>query len=89
MTYYIVFNEWNYPTESGREFVGDFDSRLDAEFAAKSETDKEEDNFFKVNGSVSKGPMVDEDMNCLGYILTPTEHRLNHFFRSVIIEREV
>ena len=23
MEYYIVINEWNYPTESGREFIGD------------------------------------------------------------------
>jgi len=89
MTYYIVFNEWNYPTESGREFVGDFDSSMDAEFAALSECSKEEHNFLKVNGSVAKGPMADEDMNCLGYILTPSESGLHHFFRSVIIEREV
>ena len=27
MKYYIVVNEWKYPTETGREIVGDFDIR--------------------------------------------------------------
>ena len=94
MTYYIVFNEWNYPTESGREFIGDYDTRLDAEFAAKSECDNEEDNFLEVNnGEIYReacGPTMDEDFNCTGYVLNSSQDEtMNHFFRSIIIKREV
>ena len=94
MTYYIVMNEWNYPTESGREFVGDFDSSMDAEFAAMSECNREEDNFLEVNnGEIYReacGAVVDADLNCIGYILCSSQHEEeNMFFRSIIIKREV
>ena len=31
MIYYLVLNEWNYPFESGREILGDFDTLEEAE----------------------------------------------------------
>ena len=94
MEYYIVFNEWNYPTESGREFIGDFDSPLDAEFASKSEYYKEEDNFLEVNnGEIHReacGRCIDAYGDCIGYVLHSSQDESEDmFFRSVIIKRKV
>ena len=90
MTYYIVFNEWNYPTESGREFVGDFDSREEADWASAFEVVEEEPNFLKVNKTSYDVTIVDDKGYCAGHILSPTEDRFSeYFFRSVIIERKV
>lgn len=44
--YYIVSEEWLYPTESGRDLVGDFDTYEDALLAAKQKCEEEVYNFM-------------------------------------------
>ena len=91
MEYYIVINEWNYPTNSGREFLGDYDIESEAEDIAKQEYEKEYDNFLdNVDGDIwneGSGRMVNEYMDCEGYVLRSNQKEL--FFRSIIIKREV
>lgn len=94
MEYYIVMNEWNYPTELGREFIGDFDDAQDAEYHAKDECEREYDNFLSnTNGEYyreASGRMVDAYGNCEGYILhSSKDESEDFFFRSIIIKREV
>ena len=86
MEYYIVFNEWHYPNEDGRDFVGDFDSSMDAEFAAMSECRSEADDFYEyVEKKAVVTPITDADYNCTGYQLSSC----GYFFRSIIIKREI
>ena len=90
MEYYIVVNEWNYPTESGRVIIGDVDDALEAEAIAKEEYEKEYNNFLdNVSGDIWNegcGRLVNEYMDCVGYTLRSTDGEL--FFRSTIIKRE-
>lgn len=93
MEYYIVINEWNYPTESGREFIDDFDTIQEAETCAESECDKELDNFIEACGDYYRegsGRTVNEYLDCIGYELnSSSDENNNYFFRSAIIMREV
>ena len=93
MKYYIVMNEWNYPTESGRDFVGDFDTRHEAVLAAGEEYDKEFDNFQTVTNGLYReacGVFNNDDGSIAGYALHSSQWENEDFmFRSVIIEREV
>lgn len=93
MEYYIVFNEWHYPTNDGRVFIGDFDSCMDAETATRIECMKELRNFQNNCGGYYKegsGRTVDEYLDCLGYQLNSSaDETKNFFFRSVIIKREI
>lgn len=45
MRYFIVHEEWNYPTESGREFVDDFDTYDKALAKAMQLCEDEMQNF--------------------------------------------
>ena len=47
--YYIVFTEWNYPTESGRELIDTYDSLIEAEESVKRVGEQEYNNFLDVN----------------------------------------
>lgn len=93
MKYFIVMNEWNYPNESGREYVGDYDTRQDAMNAAYNEYCDEEFNFLdNTDGDMYReacGQTYDEQFQQSGweYNSFPNETE-NFFFRSVIIERE-
>ena len=91
MTYYIVMNEWLYPTESGREFIGDYDTLAIAREQAKFEYTNEIDNFLDVNGEIyTQGETVNSKGECEGYIICSSQYEEeNMFFRSVIIKREV
>lgn len=91
MQYYILINEWNYPTESGREFIGDFDDIEDAEYHAKDECDRELDNFQNACGDYHRdGSGKFYDGSCSGYVMNSSQDETaNFFFRSVIIKREV
>ena len=94
MTYYLVLIEWNYPFESGYDYIGDFNDVQDAERCAKDEYDREYENFLDVTtGEIyeeASGRMCDAYGNCEGYILhsSPNENE-DFFFRSIIITREV
>lgn len=86
MEYFIVINEWNYPVESGREIVEDFDDIESAIYQTKSECAIELETFEKVcNGHCKFGKMVDNYGNTIGFILRKDDF----FFRSVIIKREI
>lgn len=90
MEYYIVMNEWKYPDDSGREFIGDFDSCLDAEYASKSECAKELDSFDAAFGDheILKG--FDSYSEPIGYSLKSSLKEFNEFyFKSSIIKREL
>ena len=53
MIYYLVLNEWNYPFESGREFLGDFDTLEEAEQTCKEQYESEIDTFLEAtNGEI-------------------------------------
>ena len=91
MKYFIVTQEWLYPTESGRDLVGDFDTLEEALEVAKELYEEERDNFLKVNKTICNmlsGPIM-EDEGIRGYILNSTYKPTNSFFRTVVIEREV
>ena len=87
-------NEWQYPTESGRCFVGDYDTLEEALDACKEEYELEEENFIDINnGEIYReacGMTNNSNLISTGYVLnsSPDETR-NMFFRSVIIEREI
>ena len=94
MKYYIVVNEWKYPTETGREIVGDFDTPEDALYACRTAFSNEYSNFVKVNdGQVyheASDLVVDDELQPLGYYLCSSPHEEeNMFFRSMIITREI
>jgi len=94
MIYYIVVNEWNYPTESGRDIIGDFDTIEEAEKVAYSQCSQEMENFAVVNHNEfyeqGSGKIVGEDGECRGYILNSSPHEeLNMTFQSIIIKREL
>ena len=80
MKYYIVFNEWNYPTESGREYIGDYDTREEAEW----------ENFLKVNGDIyreASGLYHNNDGTVAGYMIHSSQYEEEDmYFRSYIIE---
>jgi hypothetical protein len=92
--YYIVVNEWNYETNSGREIIGDYDTREEAEQVAKEEYEKEYDNFLdNTNGEIYRaacGKVVNSKGECIGYELVMSEDEtLNIHFTTVIIERDI
>ena len=90
MKYYIVVNEWNYPTESGRDFVGDYDTREEAEAEVTIQGDKELENFQEVTGdlySEASGLFHDAHLNIWGYALHSSQYESEDFyFVSRIIE---
>ena len=87
MEYYIVMNEWHYPTNTGRMFVGDFDELTDAHYATKVECTKELRNSQRLLNAL--GMYLASYENDEGYILKPSDSALNYYFRSVIIKREM
>lgn len=98
MKYYIVVIEWNYPTESGRDIIDDFDTIEMARRVAKEQVDKEYDNFLEVNdGHLGiHGPLLDDNHEIEGYGLNTEEDHIlvqldnadNMYFRSRIIEMD-
>ena len=85
MKYYVVINEWNYPTESGRSFIGDYDSKEEAFYVSEEEYNEEYNNFLEVNkGKIyHKTSGRSED----GYILNSSEFKeKNMYFLSRVIE---
>ena len=90
MKYYIVFNEWNYPTESGREYVGDYDTREEAETVVTTQGMDEWDNLLKVNNDIyreASGLYHNNDGTVAGYMIHSSQYEEEDmYFRSYIIE---
>ena len=94
MEYYILVNEWNYPTESGRDIIGDFDTREEAAQEAESQYKAEYDNFLDVNHGEIYQMACGKDVNHLGETIGYSLHSSSieeedFFFQSVIIKRYV
>lgn len=91
MKYYIVMNEWLYPTESGREYIDDYDTLAIASVMAKFQYEKELPNFLEVNSEIyTQGECINSKGECEGYLITSSQYEEESmFFRSVIIEREI
>ena len=76
--YYIVFNEWNYPTESGREYIGDYNTREEAANIASFNQSAEIDNFIAVNNNLYReacGAYYNENNEIEGYMLHSSQHK--------------
>lgn len=70
--YYIVSEEWLYPTESGRDLVDDFDTYEDALLAAKKKCEEEMYNFLHATGCDPTHPeaFTDRDGSKQGVCIT-------------------
>lgn len=78
MTYYAVMKEWNYPCESGRDFVDDFDTYEEALAKSMEICEEEMDNFCANIGGDCLNPeeLGGEDK---GVIVT-SKMGLDHFY---------
>ena len=84
--YYIVVAEWNYPTETGRETIGDFDSKDEALTRGFELCDSEYDNFYDNCGDpLPPEECKDEDGNS-GVIITPKNGLDDWFYVVRIVE---
>lgn len=70
--YYILMEEWLYPTESGREYVCDYDNIEDAIRYARKACMAENYNFAHACGCDPSSPdeTVNKDGNTIGVIIT-------------------
>ena len=92
--YYIVMNEWKYPTNSGRTYIGDYDTEEEAMYHAQEECEGEYDNFLNItNGEYyekGSGPIYNAYVECEGYAMHSSKDKDNdYYFRSIIIKREI
>lgn len=89
MKYFIVVDEWNYPTSSGREVIGDYDTLEEAKSVANFEYDNEYSNFIEVNGETYEeacGEVVGENGESTGFIINSSKNETeNMWFYSRII----
>lgn len=73
--YFIVVSEWNYPTESGRDFECDFNTFEEAKIHAKQLCTLERRNFAEATGCDPLLPSVVELGGCehggVRYVITP------------------
>lgn len=88
--YYIVVEEWNYPTESGRELVGDYDTMAQALNAAKRKCEVEKFCYSEATGC---DPLVGEvcvaengNMRKRGYCITDKKGVEDFWYHAKIIE---
>lgn len=92
MKYYIVINEWNYPTESGRDLIATYDLYEEALNCIEDEYNKEKQNFIDVNNGLYKeacGAYQDDSGKTIGYMLHSSQYEdEDMYFRSFIIEVE-
>lgn len=72
LPYYIVVEEWNYPTESGRNILTDFTDEEGAFDLAKDIAEAETRNFFENTAEDPLPPAQYEPMNgdVGGYLIT-------------------
>lgn len=94
MKYYIVVNEWNYPDDTGWEIIGSFEHLDVAIKETEYQYKAEYDNFLEAtDGKIYKdacGSCADYLGKIVGYSLHSSKDELyDHFFRSIIIEREI
>jgi len=85
--YYIVVTEWEYPNESGREVITDFDSRDDAIVRCFELCEDELDNYWKNCGDyLPPAECYDDDVMPSGVCITPKNGLDDWFFHAKVIE---
>jgi len=85
--YFAVFEEWLYPTESGHDFMQEFDTLDEAAEYAKKLCDKERMNFSSATGCdpLPTEPLyVDGDLK--RYLITPKNGLEEWWYSARIIE---
>lgn len=86
--YYAVFTEWLYPTESGRDFLDDFDTEADALEAAKKACEDERMNYGVACGAEALPPSLYADAASTpprGYCLTAKNGLDEWWFAAKVI----
>ena len=69
--YYIVVEEWLYPTEGGRDYIEDYDTFVEARAKALELVKSELHNFASATGCEPSAPdEVQEDGRTAGIIIT-------------------
>lgn len=87
--YYIVVTEWKYPTETGREIIGDFDSRDEALLRGFELAESELDYFEQVAGDALNPEECEGSAGDVGgVIITPKNCLDEWFFIARVIEVE-
>lgn len=93
MRYLVAIEEWNYPCESGREFVdtyslgeGQADECKLARLKAKEMCENERMNFSAVTNTDPLMPNLFEDGSGTGYIITPKNGLDDWYYAVRLIE---
>lgn len=87
-SYYLVVEEWNYPTESGRNILDDFDTESDAMDCALKSANFEKQNFVDNCGDARNIEEMIQlyDNEYPGYIITPKNCSDPFFYVTKVIE---
>jgi hypothetical protein len=84
-TYYVVVTEWLYPTESGRDLCGDYDTYEQAlEVARQLVEDERRDNWF--DATCTDPSTIDFNNDSNGYIITVKNGLEEWWFQAKIIK---
>lgn len=87
--YYIVVSEWNYPTESGREVITDFDTKDEALVRCFELCHDELDNYGLACGDYLAPEQYKDDDGVEGVIVTSKNGLDEWYFKTKIIEVKV
>ena len=87
--YYIVVTEWQYPTESGREVISDFDTKDEALVRCFELCDDELDNYGLVCGDYLLPEQYENKDGTEGVIVTAKNGLDDWYFKAKIIEVKV
>lgn len=87
--YYIVVTEWQYPTESGREVISDFDTKDEALVRCFELCDDELDNYVLVCDDYLPPEQYKNKDGTEGVIVTAKNGTDNWYFKAKIIEVKV
>lgn len=88
--YYIVVTEWNYPTDSGRDVIGDFDSMDEALVRCFELCDDELDNFGLACGDYLAPEECDGNKGAVGGVIITPKNGLDDWFfvaRVIAVEK--
>ena len=83
-TYYLVINEWLYPTESGRDFVDDYDTHEAAMSRCREECERERANYEEVSNCKARLDQC-EKANFNGCLMTTSDKCVEWHFLSRVI----
>ena len=88
--YFVVFSEWLYPTESGRDFVGDYDTLEEALAACEESCNEEVENYGRVCGDpLPPSPYSDSpEKPPRGWCITPKNGLEDWWYAAKVMEVE-